>query len=79
MCTTSCSLPLPGDVCRFDLSRIPLTCLASSGPDIYHSPEDVVEWQGVAWGTDAMGMYTANTASIMVTVYMCIMVIYSMQ
>ena len=46
-------LPLPGDVCRFDLSRIPLTCLASSGPDIYHSPEDVVEWQGVAWGTDA--------------------------
>ena len=52
MYTTSCSLPLPGDVCRFDLSHIPLTCLASSGPDIYHSPEDVVEWQGVAWGTD---------------------------
>lgn len=40
------------DVCRFDLSRIPSTWLASSGPDAYLSPEEVVQWRGVARGTD---------------------------
>lgn len=39
------------DVCRFNPSRIPSTWLASSGPNIYHSPEDVVQWKGIARGT----------------------------
>lgn len=38
MYTTSCSLPLPGDVCRFDLSRIPLILVLPVLAQIFTTP-----------------------------------------